>query len=204
MATSSIFNFFSLLTPSKQPPPPPKAAPPNNLSISSSSDDKKRDGYAPLVASSCNSSSSDVMSVVCPSLAYANTMYYNSGYNVQVEVEENESDEYLFNRFRRDVMRSGVIQEVKRRRYFENKQEERKRRIRDAAKRNRARSLSISQSPHIHILRRKILNLAAQLFFPYTILRLKVLGRNSCQKHIQPFKNHLYFNHLYEPKFHQS
>lgn len=152
MATSSIFNFFSLFTPSKQPPPP-KAAPPNNLSISSSSsddDDKRRgDGYAPLVASSCN-----VMSVVCPSLAYTNTMYYKSGYNVQVEVDENESDEFLLNRFRRDVMRSGIIHEVKRRRYFENKQEERKRRIRDAARRNRARSPPppLSLSPHVHIL----------------------------------------------------
>ncbi|KAM7506501.1 hypothetical protein LguiA_016954 [Lonicera macranthoides] len=141
MATSSILNFFSLFTPSKQPPPPPKAAPPNNLPISSSSDDdnKRRDGYAipPLVAS--YNRNNDVMSVVCPSLAYTNTMYCKSGYNVEVEVEEDESDDYLLSRFRRDVMRAGVIQEVKRRRYFENKQEERKRRVRDAARRNRAR-----------------------------------------------------------------
>lgn len=36
-------------------------------------------------------------------------------------------------------MRAGVIQECKRRRYFENKQDEKKRRTRDAAKRNKRR-----------------------------------------------------------------
>lgn len=43
-------------------------------------------------------------------------------------------------------MRAGVIQEVKRRRYFENTQDEKKRRTRDAAKRNKRRSLSLSLS----------------------------------------------------------
>lgn len=36
-------------------------------------------------------------------------------------------------------MRAGVIQECKRRRFFENKQDEKKRRTRDAAKRNKRR-----------------------------------------------------------------
>ncbi|KAG4938363.1 hypothetical protein JHK86_044504 [Glycine max] len=50
-------------------------------------------------------------------------------------VEENEPEERLLNRFRREVMRAGVIQECKRRRFFENKQEEKKRNSREAAKR---------------------------------------------------------------------
>ena len=50
-------------------------------------------------------------------------------------VEENEPEERLLNRFRREVMRAGVIQECKRRRFFENKQEEKKRKSREAAKR---------------------------------------------------------------------
>nr|6ERI_BU Chain BU, 30S ribosomal protein S21, chloroplastic [Spinacia oleracea] len=57
-------------------------------------------------------------------------------YNVQVLVDDNENEERLLNRFRREVMRAGVIQECKRRRYFENKQEEKKRKHREAAKRN--------------------------------------------------------------------
>jgi len=47
---------------------------------------------------------------------------------VQVFVEDNESEERLVNRFRREVMRTGVIQECKRRRYFENQKDEKKRR----------------------------------------------------------------------------
>jgi hypothetical protein len=35
-----------------------------------------------------------------------------------VFVEDNESEERLVNRFRREVMRTGVIQECKRRRYL--------------------------------------------------------------------------------------
>lgn len=54
-------------------------------------------------------------------------------------MEDNEPEEKLLNRFRREVMRAGVIQECKRRRFFENKQDEKKRKTREAAKRNRRR-----------------------------------------------------------------
>jgi len=64
-------------------------------------------------------------------------MFLASPYNVQVIVEDDEPEERLLNRFRREVMRAGIIQEFKRRRYFENTQDEKKRRVRDAAKRNR-------------------------------------------------------------------
>ncbi|CAH8383390.1 unnamed protein product [Eruca vesicaria subsp. sativa] len=136
MATSfSLTSFISLISPfksqTKPTPPPPNLTLPtptlshkqrNNLSI---------DDPPP---------SSNNASVICPSLAYANTLFFSSsGYNVQVFVEDNESEERLVNRFRREVMRTGVIQECKRRRYFENKQDEKKRRTRDAAKRNKKR-----------------------------------------------------------------
>ena len=78
---------------------------------------------------------------MCPSLAYANTLFFKSAYNVQVIVDENEPEERLLNRFRREVMRAGVIQECKRRRFYENKQDEKKRKSREAAKRNRRRRL---------------------------------------------------------------
>lgn len=139
-ASSSLSNFLSFILPSK-PPPQPKT-PPSQLPISSpnrSQTHEHRDGFSRLVAEEGHSSSSSLSSVICPSLAYANTLFFKSAYNVQVIVDDNEPEERLLNRFRREVMRAGVIQECKRRRYFENKQDEQKRRTRDAAKRNRRR-----------------------------------------------------------------
>jgi ribosomal protein S21 len=134
-SSSSLFNFLSFLLPSK----PPKTPPPQLTPFQTH---KPRDGLLPLVAQEdplASSSSSSLSSVICPSLAYANTLYFSSAYNVQVIVEDNEPEERLLNRFRREVMRAGVIQECKRRRFFENKQDEKKRRTRDAAKRNKRR-----------------------------------------------------------------
>ncbi|KAL8551335.1 hypothetical protein ACS0TY_000427 [Phlomoides rotata] len=142
MATSSIANLFSFFTPSKPPrllPTPALRFPPAHLSAAVSPSSSS--GWAPLVltneAQSSSSFSSDVTSVVSPSLAYANTMFFRSAYNVQVIVADKEPEERLIGRFKREVMRAGVIQECKRRRYFENKQEEKKRKTREAAKRNR-------------------------------------------------------------------
>ena len=66
-------------------------------------------------------------------------MWFKSTYNVEVAVEENEPEERLLNRFRREVMKAGVIQECRRRRYHEDTQDKRKRKSREAAKRNRRR-----------------------------------------------------------------
>ncbi|XVE84147.1 hypothetical protein DITRI_Ditri16bG0146500 [Diplodiscus trichospermus] len=139
MATSfSLSNFLSFLLPSNPPPPPPKAPPLNNLSLSS-----QKPKNTPLSVSSqqdqSSSLSTELSSVICPSLAYANTLFFKSAYNVQVIVDENEPEERLLNRFRREVMKAGVIQECKRRRFYENKQDEKKRKSREAAKRNRRR-----------------------------------------------------------------
>ncbi|XP_028771360.1 30S ribosomal protein S21, chloroplastic [Neltuma alba] len=153
-ASSSFSNFLSFILPSK--PPPPKTPPPSQLNLPSSSSSssssssrfssqthKSPDSYAPLVAeddgkhNSCLSA--ELSSVICPSLAYSNTLFFKSAYNVQVIVGENEPEERLLNRFRREVMRTGLIQECKRRRFFETKQDEKKRKSREAAKRNRRR-----------------------------------------------------------------
>ncbi|XP_041007967.1 30S ribosomal protein S21, chloroplastic-like isoform X2 [Juglans microcarpa x Juglans regia] len=135
-SSSSLYNFLSFLFPSKPPPPPPPQLPTFQAQ-------KPKNGPVPLVSQEAplNSSSSSLASVICPTLAYANTLYFKSAYNVQVIVDENEHEERLLNRFRREVMRAGVIQECKRRRFFENKQDEKKRRTREAAKRNKRRSL---------------------------------------------------------------
>ncbi|KAE8720143.1 30S ribosomal protein S21 [Hibiscus syriacus] len=84
-----------------------------------------------------------------PSLAYANTLFFRSAYNVQVIMDDNEPEERLLNRFRRDVMRAGVIQVCKRRKFFENKQDDKKRKSREAAKRNRRRhdNIIVSENP---------------------------------------------------------
>ncbi|OMO92974.1 Ribosomal protein S21 [Corchorus olitorius] len=139
MATSfSLSNFLSFLLPSNPPPPLPKAPPLNNLSLSSQ---KPKNNSLSVSAKEDQSSSlsTELSSVICPSLAYANTLFFESAYNIQVAVDDDEPEERLLNRFRREVLRAGVIQECKRRRFHENKQDEKKRKTREAAKRNRRR-----------------------------------------------------------------
>ncbi|KAK3410338.1 30S ribosomal protein S21, chloroplastic [Eucalyptus grandis] len=139
MATS-LSSFLSFLSPSKPPPTPtatlpaPARAPPAVLSVSSRG---AGGGPAPLAAAP-GRLPSELTAVVNPALAHANALFF-SGYNVQVTVDDNEPEERLLNRFRREVMRAGVIQECKRRRFHENKQDEKKRKTREAAKRNRRR-----------------------------------------------------------------
>ncbi|BBH00526.1 Ribosomal protein S21 family protein, partial [Prunus dulcis] len=130
----------------------------------------------PLIAqggpSAYGPSSSSVESVICPSLAYANTLFFKSAYNVQVIVDDNEPEERLLNRFRREVMRAGVIQETKRRRYFENKQDEKKRRTRDAAKRNkrsrRPFSRPFQQKPEVPETKRAMMTAITGIYLKET------------------------------------
>ncbi|OIV90109.1 hypothetical protein TanjilG_01563 [Lupinus angustifolius] len=125
MASSSTFsNLLSLIIPTKQPSIPP---PPNNLNFPFSSTPFQK-------ISSLSHHSSSVMN---PSLAYSNMMLFKSAYNVQVVVGDDETEERLLNRFRREVMKAGVIQECKRRRYYENKHDKKKRKAREASRRNR-------------------------------------------------------------------
>lgn len=67
-------------------------------------------------------------------------------YNVLITVGENESEDQVVNRFRRQVLRAGILQECKRRRFFENSQGKIKRKAREAAKRNRKRWFRRPQS----------------------------------------------------------
>lgn len=143
-SSSPLSNFLSFIFPTK--PPPQHKAPPPQLSLSAPHKDNKltttttQYGQQGSVAQ-VEPEKSSLSSVICPSLAYANTLFFNSAYNVQVVVDDNEPEERLLNRFRREVMRAGVIQECKRRRFHENKQDEKKRKSREAAKRNRRRCL---------------------------------------------------------------
>ncbi|CAK7328298.1 unnamed protein product [Dovyalis caffra] len=138
-ASLSLPNFLSFFSPSNPPPKPP--LPPPQLSFSTQQAQKSRSLLVSRESDGGHygSLSTELSSVVCPSLAYSNTLLFNSAYNVQVIVEDNEPEERLLNRFRREVMRAGVIQECKRRRYHENKQDEKKRKTREAHKRNRRR-----------------------------------------------------------------
>ena len=134
MATSlSLSQFLSSLLLSKQPIPPP----PSSLHFPN----KPPSGWVSLVSTNLDpttpSCSSFINPIVCPALAYSNTLYFKSCYNVQVIVGENEPEDKLVGRFRREVLRAGVIQECKRRRYFENTHDKKKRKARDAARRNR-------------------------------------------------------------------
>ncbi|KAG6720248.1 hypothetical protein I3842_03G049800 [Carya illinoinensis] len=140
-SSSSLCNFLSFLFPSKYPPPPPQ--------LTRFRTQKPGEGPVPLVSQEgpLSSYSSSSASVICPTLAHANTLYFKSAYNVQVIVDDNEPEERLLNRFRREVMRAGVIQECKRRRFFENKQDEKKRRTREAAKRNKRRRPQLRAPP---------------------------------------------------------
>eukprot|EP00256_Glycine_max_P049323 XP_006604143.2 30S ribosomal protein S21, chloroplastic [Glycine max] len=123
MAASSSFStlFSFLLPPKPHPPPIITRFPLQKLRAKHQDQD--------------HHSSAELSAVANPSHAHANTLFFRSAYNVQVVVDENEPEERLLNRFRREVMRAGVIQECKRRRFFENKQEEKKRKNREAAKR---------------------------------------------------------------------
>eukprot|EP01018_Ginkgo_biloba_P022839 Gb_06546 [translate_table: standard] len=81
----------------------------------------------------------DIMKALNPSMPYANIMCFKGGYNAQIFVGENEPDDSMLRRFRREVMKAGVIQECRRRKYFETKQDVKKRKSRDAARRNSRR-----------------------------------------------------------------
>lgn len=130
MATS-LSNFFSFILRSN---PLHHHHPPNSLFLVKLF---KNALLSNVVQESHNSTSSllsaELASVLCSSLVYANTISFKSACNVQVIFDENEPEEKLLNRFTREVMRAGVIQECKRRRFYENKQDEKKRKSREAA-----------------------------------------------------------------------
>ncbi|KAG2676087.1 hypothetical protein I3760_12G035200 [Carya illinoinensis] len=143
MAASSLQlqRLFSILFPSK-PPTTTARPPPSNLHLPK----KPTSGWVPLVATRDPIISTppstydyDVIPTLYPALAHSNTLFFKSSYNVQIIVGEKEPEDILLNRFRREVLKAGVIQECKRRMFFENKQDKKKRKARQAARRNRKR-----------------------------------------------------------------
>ncbi|GMN74668.1 hypothetical protein TIFTF001_052427 [Ficus carica] len=129
-ATSSLSlpNFLTSLLPSTSPSPPPSIV----------SLPKIASARAPP-ATTLGPTSPSTAAVVFPSVANSNSLFFKSAYNVQVIAEENEPEERLLNRFRKEVFRAGVLQECRRRRFFENTHDKRKRKSREAARRNRKR-----------------------------------------------------------------
>lgn len=146
MAVSYLSSFFSTLLPSKSSCQRPTYLHclPSQLRLPQTSS-----GWSPLVSggdptaysSSFSSlSASDYSPIVYPALAYSNILYFKSAYNVQIIVGENEPEDKLLNRFRKEVLKAGVLQECKHRRFFENTHDKKKRKTREAARRNRKRS----------------------------------------------------------------
>ncbi|CAH9054592.1 unnamed protein product [Cuscuta epithymum] len=80
-----------------------------------------------------------ISSVSLPSLDFQDVHFFKSPCNVEIIVEENEPEESLVGRFRREVIRAGVLQECRYRRFFESNQDKKKRKSRNAARRNRKR-----------------------------------------------------------------
>ncbi|KAL7152826.1 hypothetical protein ABFS83_04G124700 [Erythranthe nasuta] len=78
-------------------------------------------------------------SVGFPSLAFSNTLFFKAAYNVQVIVGEDESEEALVGRFRREIFRYGILRECRRRLFFECNQKKRIRKAKEAARRYRKR-----------------------------------------------------------------
>ncbi|KGN64376.1 30S ribosomal protein S21, chloroplastic [Cucumis sativus] len=130
-ATSSITNFFSFLSISKS-----SQIHHNSVSINLQSLPNSK--LTRLFASRGNVASSSQEPKGVP-LRILN-------YNILITVGENESEDQVVNRFRRQVLRAGILQECKRRRFFENSQAKRKRKAREAAKRNRKRRFRRPQS----------------------------------------------------------
>nr|XP_027186777.1 30S ribosomal protein S21, chloroplastic isoform X2 [Cicer arietinum] len=78
--------------------------------------------------------------IAYPTLSYSSTTLLHvksSNYNVQVVVEEDEPEDQLVHRFRKEVLRAGILQECRRRRFFETPQAKVKRKAREASRRNR-------------------------------------------------------------------
>eukprot|EP00270_Netrium_digitus_P017347 TRINITY_DN634_c0_g1_i1.p1 TRINITY_DN634_c0_g1~~TRINITY_DN634_c0_g1_i1.p1 ORF type:complete len:204 (-),score=38.40 TRINITY_DN634_c0_g1_i1:313-873(-) len=69
-----------------------------------------------------------------PSSAFANIMWFRGPYNTQVFVGETESGESVVRRFKKACMEANIVNECRRRRFFETKQEAIKRKAKDAMK----------------------------------------------------------------------
>ncbi|CAL9244702.1 unnamed protein product [Arabidopsis halleri] len=138
MALESIVSLSELLSSllSSKPPSPSSLKPitlPSSVSARSSQHLK--------TTKILTAEHDDVINrVAYPSLANASLVFFKSGYyNVEVVPKDGESEEQLLNDFKRSCFRAGVLQESRRRRFFESSQEKRIRKTKEAAKKYRKR-----------------------------------------------------------------
>ncbi|KAJ4831125.1 hypothetical protein Tsubulata_000656 [Turnera subulata] len=135
MATSfSLSNLLSFPLPSSSSllhkhPPQPKLLVPNSLPLKSKSNS---------LGVTCGFLSAELGSAICGGHA-STTVHCSSQYNVEVYVEDEEPDERDLSQFTREVLRAGILQEVSRRRHYENAAEKKKRKRKEAARRDKRR-----------------------------------------------------------------
>lgn len=89
-----------------------------------------------------------IKGLLYPALSYTNTLYFKSAYNVQIVVGDDEPEDRIVYRFKKEVLKAGVLQECRRRRFFENKHDKIKRKARQASRRNRKRFTFLPLTPH--------------------------------------------------------
>ncbi|XP_022639249.1 30S ribosomal protein S21, chloroplastic [Vigna radiata var. radiata] len=92
-----------------------------------------------------------IKGLLYPALSYTNTLYFKSAYNVQIVVGDDEPEDRIVYRFKKEVLKAGVLQECRRRRFFENKHDKIKRKARQASRRNRKRkprSRALAENKH--------------------------------------------------------
>lgn len=92
-----------------------------------------------LLQSSSGFTTTNFGHVSFSTIAYPTLSVKYSSYNVHINIVDDEPEDKLINRFRKEVIKAGVFQECRRRRFFETPQDKIKRKAREAAKRNRKR-----------------------------------------------------------------
>lgn len=136
VALTAVSKFFSSLVPTKLSSPQPPIKVVTSLKLPKT----RATEYAPIVTNRATefdplvTGHHDITAVVWPSVVNANIFYY---YNVQINVGDDDPEEKTLKRFRSAVLRAGIIQECKRRRFFESNREKKKRKAKFAAQRNR-------------------------------------------------------------------
>ncbi|XP_074580585.1 uncharacterized protein LOC141836992 [Curcuma longa] len=124
--------------PSPSPPPPLPSPLLPVRSIQSDASFLPRPINSVSLVQPSSAGEAGIVGICFPALAWANVLYAKGGnYNAQAVIPDDEPEESLLRRFKREVMKAGVIQECKRRRWFENTQEKKKRKVREAARKNR-------------------------------------------------------------------
>lgn len=144
MASLALRGLLSSLPPlplstKENPPPPPLPSPLLPLrSMQSVASFLPRPINSAALVQPSSAREAGTVGICFPALAWANVLYAKGGnYNAQLVIPDDEPEESLLRRFKREVMKAGVLQEFKRRRWFENTQEKKKRKVREAARKNR-------------------------------------------------------------------